>query len=137
MEQSADIHELNTVRKHLSAIKGGRLAAATPGSVLTLAVSDVVGDDVSAIGSGPTVPDPTTFDVALAVLDRHGGRARYPRTVVARFEQGVTGGTAETPKPGDPRLSRSTAYVIGGRHTALEGARAAAESLGFNVIVID
>ena len=137
LEYGAPIQALNTVRKHLSAIKGGHLAAAASGSVLTLAVSDVVGDDLSAIGSGPTVPDATTFEMALAVLDQHGGRARYPAAAVARLERGASGRIAETPKAGDPRLARSTARVIGGRLAAISGARAAAESLGYRVHVIE
>jgi len=137
LELGAEIHELNTVRKHLSAIKGGRLAAATPGSTLTLALSDVVGDDVSSIGSGPTVPDPTTFDDALAVLDVHGGRDRYPAAAVTRLTRGAAGEIGETPKPGDLRLARSIARVIGGGWTAVEGARTAAASLGYTVHVVD
>lgn len=137
LEQGAAIHELNTVRKHLSAIKGGQLAAAVSGSVLTLAVSDVVGDDPSAIGSGPTVPDATTSAMALDVIDRHGGRGMYPAACVSRLERGASGVIPETPKPGDPRLARSTARVIGGRHVAMEGARAAAEALGYAVHVIE
>jgi len=137
LEQGVAIRELNTVRKHLSAIKGGQLAAAASGSVLTLTVSDVVGDDLSTIASGPTVPDATTFDMALDVMDQYGGRARYPAPCVARLERGAAGVIPETPKPGDPRLARSTARIIGGRHTAMEGARAAAEALGYSVHVID
>ena len=76
LKGGATIDELNAVRKHLSGIKGGRLAAATEAPVVTLAVSDVVGDDFSVIGSGPTMPDPSTFATALDVLDRRGGRAR-------------------------------------------------------------
>lgn len=130
------IQALNAVRKHLSAVKGGQLAARAQGAVLTLAVSDVGDDDLSAIGSGPTVADPTSFATALAALDRHGGRERYPAAVVSRLETGARGMIVETPKPGDPRLTRSSARVIGGRHTALEGARAAAEALGYTVYVI-
>ena len=137
LAHGANIHELNTVRKHMSAIKGGQLAAVVSGTVLTLAVSDVVDDDVSVIGSGPAVPDETTFGVALAVLDRHGGTSRYPRAVTERFERGVAGRIPETPKPGDPRLARVTAHVIGGRRSAMEGARAVAESLGYAACIID
>ena len=133
----AEIHELNTVRKHLSAIKGGRLAAAHAGWTLTLALSDVVGDDLSSIGSGPTVADATTFDEALAVLARHGGRERYPAAVVDRLKRGAAGAVEETPKPGDPRLTRSAAYVIGSGRTAIHGARTAAAALGYAVHVID
>ena len=137
LQRGAEIHDLNAVRKHLSAIKGGWLAAATHGATLTLALSDVVGDDLSAIGSGPTVADETTFADALAALDRYGGRPRYPAAVVTRLQQGAAGHVAETPKPGDRRLGRAEARVIGGARTAVEGARAAAEGLGYAVHVID
>ena len=133
----AEIQDLNTVRKHLSGIKGGRLAAAHAGGTVTLALSDVVGDDLSSIGSGPTVPDPTTYTDALAALDRYGGRAAFPVAVVDHLVRGAGGGVSDTPKPGDPRLARSTATVIGGIRTAMHGARAAAESLGYVVHVID
>jgi hydroxypyruvate reductase len=135
--EGAEIHALNTVRKHLSAIKGGQLAASAVGTVLTLAVSDVVGDDLTAIGSGPTVSDPTTFGEALGILDAHGGRGRYPNAVVARLLRGVAGDVAETPKPGDARLARSYARVIGGWRTAIEGARTAAATRGYAVHVIE
>jgi hydroxypyruvate reductase len=137
LKEGAEVHALNAVRKHLSAIKGGQLAAAAGGSVLTLAVSDVVGDELTAIGSGPTVPDLTTFADALAALDRHGGRDGYPAGVVARLTAGARDALPETPKPGDPRLSRSTARVIGGARTAIDGARAAAQSRGYAVHVIE
>jgi glycerate-2-kinase len=137
LNDGAEIHELNAVRKHLSAIKGGWLAVATSGSVLTLALSDVAGDDLATIGSGPAVADTTTFADALAVLERHGGRREYPGSVVTRLDRGAAGAVAETPKPGDGRLSRSRARVIGGARNALDGARAAAESLGYAVHVVD
>lgn len=137
LKEGAEIHALNAVRKHLSAIKGGWLAAAAGGSVLTLAVSDVVGDELSAIGSGPTVQDATTFAGALMELDRHGGRDRYPAAVVARLTAGASGAIPETPKAGDPRLARSDARVIGGSRTAIDGARAAAQSLAYVVHVIE
>jgi len=136
MERGADIYELNTVRKHLSAIKGGRLAAAAGGSVLTLAVSDVIGDDLSVIASGPTVPDDSTFAAALDVLERRGGLREYPGEVVAHLERGVAGTIAETPKSGDPRLARAQARVIGPQRGAIEGARRAAEMLGYHVRVV-
>jgi hydroxypyruvate reductase len=136
MEQSADIYELNTVRKHLSAIKGGRLAAAARGSVLTLALSDVIGDDLSVIASGPTVPDDSTFSDALEVLSRRGGFAVYPPAAVAHLNRGMAAAIAETPKRGDPRLARSSACVIGPQRGAIEGARRAAETLGYHVHVV-
>ena len=103
MAQSADIYELNTVRKHLSGIKGGRLAAASSGSVLTLAVSDVVGDDLSVIASGPTVADESTFARALEVLSARGGLDAYPADVVSHLRRGAAGATA-----GDAQEGRST-----------------------------
>jgi glycerate 2-kinase len=132
----ADITELNTVRKHLSGIKGGRLAAACAGTTLTLAVSDVVGDELSVIGSGPTVADPSTWHMALDVLERRGGRTVYPAAAVNILERGVAGHVPETPKAGDARLARSRARVIGGRLDALNGARQAARSLGYHVHVM-
>lgn len=136
MEQGADIHELNTVRKHLSAVKGGRLAAACAGRVLTLAVSDVVGDDLSVIASGPTVPDDSTFAQALGVLAARGGHARYPAAVVGRLRRGAAGEIGETPATGDARLARAAARVIGPQRGAIEGARRTAEELGFRVHIV-
>jgi len=133
----ATIDELNAVRKHLSAIKGGRLAAATAAPVVTLVISDVVGDDLSVIGSGPTMPDPSTFAAALDVLDRRGGRAGFPHGVVSWLERGQRGEVPETPKPDDRRMKRSVARIIGGRMTAVNGAADAARSRGYDVHVID
>jgi len=137
LRAGATIDELNTVRKHLSGIKGGRLAAAAAAPVVTLVISDVVGDDLSVIGSGPTMPDPSTFADALAVLDRRDGRAAYPAGVVGLLERGERGAVPETPKADDPRIARSLARIIGGRMTAVEGAVAAARSRGYAVHVID
>jgi glycerate 2-kinase len=136
MNAGADIHALNTVRRHLSKIKGGRLAAACVGTTLTLALSDVVGDDLNAIGSGPGVPDTTTWADAAAALYRFGGEAHAAsvRNMVAR---GVAGDVADTPKPGDHAMRRARARVIGSRKDAMEGARAAAEQRGYRPIVID
>lgn len=137
LKAGATIHALNCVRKHLSAIKGGRLAAATRGMVVTLAISDVVGDDLSVIGSGPTVPDPSTFADALHVVDAHGGRSMYPSSVVARFVDGAAGRAPETPKVDDPRLARASTHLIGGRRDAVDGAAAQARQLGYDVLVLD
>lgn len=133
------IEALNCVRRHLSAIKGGRLGAAARASV-TLAVSDVVGpppDDPSAIGSGPTVPDPTTFADALAAIDEAGVGARVPREVRALLERGCRREIDETIKPSDPRLARSVYRLIGTRAGAIDEARRAAESRGYTVLQID
>jgi glycerate 2-kinase len=131
----ADIDALNTVRKHLSAIKGGQLAAAVSGPVLTLAISDVIGDDLSLIGSGPTVADPSTFADALVILARFGGLDAFPRAVVALLGAGARGEVPDTPKPGDPRLANQTARIIGSRTTAADGAAAMARKLGYRTVV--
>jgi glycerate-2-kinase len=126
------------VRKHLSAIKGGRLAAAA-GATVTLAISDVVApvaDDPCVIGSGPTVPDPTTFADALAALDRFALRGRVPPAVVALLERGAGGEVEETIKAGDARLARASFHVIGSRLDALAGARERAAALGYTVVEV-
>jgi glycerate 2-kinase len=133
----ADIHALNRVRKHLSAIKGGWLAASCRGFLSTLAVSDVVGDDPSVIGSGPTSPDPSTFRDALDVLDRTGGRHGYPARVVTRLEAGARGAVEETPKPGASAFERSTYRVIGSRRDAMHGAAEASRAAGFRALIVD
>jgi hydroxypyruvate reductase len=137
LQRGAEVHQLNTVRKHLSAIKGGHLAATTHAQVVTLAISDVVGDEPTAIGSGPTAPDPTTFAEALDVLERYGGINGYPDAVVRRLRDGANGIIAETPKPGDVRLARTAVRVIGGSNVAIDAACAAAEALGYVVQVND
>jgi glycerate 2-kinase len=136
----AAIHELNAVRKHLSAIKGGRLAAAARCQVTTLAISDVISpvdDDPSVIGSGPTVADASTFGDALAVIDRLGVRGAMPAAVLDVLESGAAGHRDESPKPGDPRLARAGYHVIASRRDAMTAARVEAERLGFTVFVID
>lgn len=139
LRAGADIRALNTVRKHLSAIKGGWLAARTRGACHTLVISDVVGDDLSAIASGPTVGDASTFADALAVIRRFGGEDAYPPSVAARLRAGARGvaDIAETPKPGDRRLARSAATIIGSRPDAMAGAAACAAALGYRVVRID
>ena len=140
LEAGASIDELNAVRKHLSAVKGGGLAAAARCEVVTFALSDVVGpvrDDPGVIGSGPTAPDPSTWEDALSVVSRRGVLARLPPAVRARLEAGVRGEAAETPKPGDPRLARATWRLIGSRVDAMDAARNAAIDRGFSTITIE
>jgi hydroxypyruvate reductase len=135
MAEGASIHELNCVRKHLSAIKGGQLGAAAARSV-TLAISDVhhpLADDPSVIGSGPTVPDPTTFADALGVIQ---GVGEIPVAVSSRLQRGARRETAETIKPGDPRLASASFTVIGNRMDALRGAVRAAEALDYDVVML-
>jgi glycerate 2-kinase len=133
LSRGADITALNTVRKHLSAIKGGRLAAACRGSLIAWAMSDVVGDDLSVIASGPTVPDATTLAHARAVLDRFGPASDYPAAVLARL--GRKEADSETPKPGDRAFDRATTTVIGSARLSLEGAASAARERGYRVMI--
>ena len=133
MSAGMAIDRLNCVRKHLSAVKGGRLAARARRCV-TLAISDVHGpvpDDPAVIGSGPTVADPTTFRDALQVV-RDAGRG-IPVAVTAHLERGIAGDEEETIKPGDPRLASTSYELIGNRHAAMEAAMRAAQARGYIV----
>jgi hydroxypyruvate reductase len=135
LRSGANIVEMNTVRKHLSAIKGGRLAvAAQPARVLSWLISDVPNDDPGVIGSGPTVADRTTFADALAVLEKY--RIQPPRAVLAHLEEGAAGGLEETPKPGDPRLARVETIMVATPKRSLEAAAAAARKHGLDVVML-
>jgi hydroxypyruvate reductase len=137
LRAGADIYALNTVRKHLSRIKGGRLAAASAAPTETYVLSDVVGDDLSVIASGPTVPDASTYVDALAIVDRFGGRDAYPPRVVEHLVAGARGQRPESPKPGDPRLARAVTTLVGGRHDAMRGAAIEARRRGYDIVVLD
>jgi glycerate 2-kinase len=137
LRAGADIHALNTVRKHLSSIKGGWRAARAAGGCDAFAISDVVGDDPSFIASGPTVVDASRFEDALEILRRFGGEASYPPAVVARLHQGAAGSVADTPKQGDPRMARTRTAVIGSRRDAMAGAVSQARGLGYDVRRLD
>lgn len=137
LKRGGDIGMLNAVRKHLSAIKGGQLALRTRSPSLTLALSDVIGDTLSVIGSGPTVGDETTFADAWSVVRATAAESTFPAPVIARLRAGVRGDVPETPKPGDPRLANHRARVIGGRANAMSGAAEAAQSRGYEVVVQD
>jgi glycerate 2-kinase len=137
MRAGADISELNTVRKHLSRLKGGGLArAAFPARVVALVLSDVVGDDLSTIASGPTVADPTTYADALRVLDERGLRASIPRAACRHLEAGARGGRPETPKPRDPLFRRVRTHVIGGNRLSVEAAAREARRQGLRPLVL-
>jgi len=131
LRSGANIDEMNCVRKHLSAIKGGRLAAAcAPAEVVTLAISDVPGDDPSVIASGPTVPDPTTFADALAVLKKYA--ITEPRAVIEHLRSARD----ETPKPGDPRLARARTVVVATPQHALDAAASVARAEGVTPMIL-
>ena len=131
LRSGAPIGEMNCVRKHLSSIKGGRLAlAAAPARVVTLMISDVPEDDPSVIGSGPTVPDPTTSADAIAILLKYG--IEIPRRVLEHLRNRA----AETPKPGDPRFAEVTNIVVATPQDALEAAAGVARAAGFRPLIL-
>ncbi len=133
----ADIHEFNTVRKHLSLIKGGQLARlAWPASVEALLLSDVIGDDPAVIGSGPTAPDPTTFADVGRIFARYGIHKQVPGPVRRRVEQGTRGEIPETPKPGDPIFQHVRNTIIGSNRLALDAAARRARQFGFRPLVL-
>jgi len=131
LRSGADIAQMNTVRRHLSAVKGGRLAAAAhPARVVSLIISDVPGDDPAAIASGPTVADPTTFADAEAVLARYGIDA--PASVKAH----LAAARKETPKPGDPRLATVETRMIATPRLSLEAAAGVARAAGVTPLIL-
>lgn len=129
----ADITEINTIRKHLSGLQGGQLARlAQPAQVITLILSDVVGTPLDVIASGPTVPDPTTYADAVAVLKRYEILDQVPASVRHHLLAGAAGAFPDTPKPGDPLFERVTNIVIGDNASAGRAAVAAARRRGFH-----
>lgn len=131
------IQEINCIRKHISHLKGGRLAELlAPATSVNLILSDVVGDDLGSIGSGITVPDRTSFGEAESILERYGIEEKVPRTVREVLRRGVAGSIPETPKPGDPIFERVHNILAGSNLHALEAARTAAEKQGYTTILL-
>jgi glycerate 2-kinase len=129
----ATIHEINCVRKHISAIKGGQLAAlASPAHVTSLILSDVIGDNLDVIGSGPTSPDASTFAAARAVFEKYGIWNKVPRAVRQRLESGAKGEIPETPKS----LANAENRIIGSNRIALDAAAVKAKELGFKTLIL-
>lgn len=137
LRSGATIHELNAVRKHLDRIKGGGLARMSRGAdTVALLLSDVIGDDLSVIASGPTAPDPSTFAEAWQAIARFELAERLPGPVRAHLEAGRRGEVDDTPKPGDPLFARVTNLIVGSNRTAAEAADAHLRSLGFNTLLL-
>ncbi|MCD6536037.1 MAG: glycerate kinase [Thaumarchaeota archaeon] len=137
LESGATIHEVNAVRKHLSAIKGGWLGKRLArGRVLSLILSDVVGDDIETIGSGPTAPDPTTFRDVYDILRRYSIWEKAPESVRQRITMGLEGKIEETPKPGDPAFKKITNLVIAGIRDACAAAASYLKSRGFKCSIL-
>jgi glycerate 2-kinase len=137
LRAGADIHELNCVRKHLSALKGGNLAAhANAATVLSLLLSDVIGDSLDVIGSGLTAPDPSTFAQAVKILEARGVLPQIPAAVRDHLERGALGGVRETPKPGDPLFRKVTNVVVGSSRQALQAAAKEARRRGYRPLIL-
>lgn len=133
----ANIHEMNTVRKHISLFKGGQLAReAAPATLITLMLSDVIGDSMDVIGSGPTVPDESTFGRAWEILSGYGIAEKVPESVRQRLEAGVRGEIAETPKPGDEAFAKTQNLVVGSNRLAVDAAARKARELGYKPLVL-
>ncbi len=133
----ASIDEINALRKHLSRLKGGQLARlCSPASVVTLILSDVVGDPLDVIASGPTVPDGSSFGDCLEIVGRYGLSDKLPKSVIARLEQGAAGALPETPKEGDPVFGRVQNEIVGSNLSAVLEASQRAESLGYTPLIL-
>jgi len=133
----ANIVELNAIRKHLSRIKGGGMArVAFPATVVALMLSDVIGDPMDVIASGPTVPDTSTFQTCMDILDKYDLLEKIPDAVRSRFEAGLAGDIDDTPKPGDEALLRVQNLVVGSNGLAVSAAAEKARDLGYNTLVL-
>jgi len=137
LRSGATIDELNAVRKHLSRLKGGQLARlASPATVITLILSDVVGDSLDVIASGSTVPDKSTYADAWAVLERYNVLTQAPKSVRVHLQQGIAGEKPETPKPGDVCFEGVYNTVVGSNRQAAQAAVAQAEALGYRAVLL-
>jgi hydroxypyruvate reductase len=133
----ATIHEINAIRKHTSNIKGGRLARTTyPATLISLILSDVVGDDLDVIASGPTVPDSSTFVDCMEIFKKYNILNKLPDTVVRHIEAGISGKVDETPKIGDPAFDNVNNVIVGSNFEAISAAKKEAQSLGYNTLVL-
>jgi len=137
LECGATIHQINAVRKHLSLIKGGRMARlAHPSTLISLILSDVIGDDIDCIASGPTAPDRSTFSDCLRIIENHGIRHRMPLAVMAILERGERGELEETPKEDEAVFKKTQNVIIGNNFLALDAARQKADELGYHSLIL-
>jgi hydroxypyruvate reductase len=135
LRAGANIRELNAVRKHLSEVKGGQLARwAAPARVISLIMSDVIGDPLDFIASGPTAPDTTSFSDALAIVQKYG--AKVPDGVIKRLQDGARGKIADTPKPGDAVFRNVDNMIVANNRLLVDAASAKAETLGFQTSIL-
>ncbi|MFO7560736.1 MAG: glycerate kinase [Desulfobacterales bacterium] len=133
----ASIDEVNSIRKHISGIKGGMLArAAYPATLVSLILSDVVGDDLDVIASGPSIPDSSTYEDCMGILSHYNISDSLPEAVYAHICKGASGLIPETPKPGDPVFKKTASLIIGSNMEAITSAKKKAEEIGYNTIVL-
>ncbi len=137
LECGATIHEINVLRKHVSQVKGGRLARlAYPSTLISLILSDVSGDDLDSIASGPTVPDKSTFADCLEIIGKYGLEGKLSAGLVNYIERGEKGEAEETPKPGDPAFERTENVIVGSNIAAAAAAKERASALGYNSLIL-
>jgi hydroxypyruvate reductase len=137
LRAGATINELNTVRKHLSQVKGGQLARRANGAqIISLILSDVIGSPLDTIASGPTAPDATTFADALAIIERYNLRAQMPASIVQHLERGAKREIADTPKPGDEIFARVQNVIIADNAIACNAAVNQARALGYHTLLL-
>ncbi|MEA3434922.1 MAG: glycerate kinase [Thermodesulfobacteriota bacterium] len=133
----ATIHEINTIRKHISKIKGGRLAsAAYPAEMVSLILSDVVGDDLDVIASGPSVPDPSTFEDSIKIIKKYKITKNIPKAVVSHIRKGASGKIPETPKEADKIFKNTYNLIIAGNMEAINAARQESNKVGYKTLVL-
>jgi glycerate 2-kinase len=133
----ATIHEINSVRKHISGVKGGGLArAAYPATLISLILSDVVGDDLDVIASGPTVADSSSFQDCMSIFDKYGIHEKVPETVLNHVRKGIEGQVPETPKPGDPVFTRTQSVIVGSNLACVLAAEKKARGLAYHTLVL-
>jgi len=133
----ATIHEINALRKQISSVKGGRLARlAYPSTLISLILSDVIGDNLDVIASGPTVPDTRSFHDCLKIINKYKLKEEAPRTVIEYIEKGCIGGHEETPKPDDTVFERTQNVIIGNNIAAVKAANQKSLDLGYNTLIL-
>jgi len=137
LDCGATIHEINALRKKISKVKGGRLARLVyPSTLISLILSDVIGDNLDSIASGPTVPDKTTFADCLSILEKHKIHGEIPISILQYVERGCHGDVEETPKADDPIFVRTQNVIIGSNKQALSAAKEKADNLGYNALIL-
>jgi hydroxypyruvate reductase len=133
----ATIHEINTIRKHISGIKGGKLAKAVyPAGMISLILSDVVGDDLDVIASGPSVPDPSTFEESMKIFKKYKITKNIPKAVVSHIRKGTSGKVHETPKEGDRFFKNTYNLIVAGNMEAINAARHKSKIMGYKTLVL-